>query len=221
METKKNPDKELEGRRSLFLGVGLCVSMGMMLMAFEFKSEETAPLLTIWDQEKTDIPEMEAIPPIRFPEPKPPVQFPKIVPIPDDVEIDEPIIPWTYDPPEGMVYEAPVLEPEDEEIETPFFTVEEPASFPGGFGAWQQYLVKNTKYPRRARINGIEGKVQLSFYVDAAGNISDIKVTRSLGGGCDEEAIRVLKNSPKWNPGLQRGKAVKSPMSIFIQFRLK
>ena len=118
-----------------------------------------------------------------------------------------------------MVYEEVIQEPADEVFETPFMAVEEPASFPGGFGAWQKYLMKNIKYPRRARVNGIE--VMLSFYVDAAGNVSDIKVTRSLGGGCDEEAIRVLKNSPKWSPGLQRGRAVKSPMSIFIQFRLK
>ena len=53
------------------------------------------------------------------------------------------------------------------------------------------------------------------------GSISDIQVARGIGGGCDEEAIRVLTNSPKWNPGEQRGRAVKSRMSIQIVFTLK
>ena len=91
MEAKKNPDKELEGRRNLFLGVGLCISMGLMLMAFEFKSTETNTFITIWD-EQPDEPEMLVIPPTQFPEKKPPVQFPKIITIPDDPQVDEPII---------------------------------------------------------------------------------------------------------------------------------
>ena len=220
MEAKKNPDKELEGCRNLFLGVGLCISMGLMLMAFEFKSTESTTFITIWD-EQPDEPEMLVIPPTQFPEKKPPVQFPKIITIPDDPLVDEPIIDWTYDPPEETLYDEPIITPKEEFAEPAFVPVEHPAAFPGGIRAWQQYLVKNTKYPRRARMAGIEGKVQLSFYVDAEGNISDITVTRSLSKACDEEAVRVLKNSPKWNPGLQRGRPVKSPMSIFIQFRLK
>ena len=64
-------------------------------------------------------------------------------------------------------------------------------------------------------------KVFLNFLVDAKGNISNIEVLRGIGGGCNEEAIRVLENAPNWNPGLQRGIPVKSPMSIYIVFRLK
>ena len=68
---------------------------------------------------------------------------------------------------------------------------------------------------------GIEGAVFLSFIVDQQGSISDIEVSRGIGGGCDEEAIRVLESSPKWAPGRQRGRPVKSRMQIRIVFRLK
>ena len=108
-----------------------------------------------------------------------------------------------------------------EEADQLFIVVEENASFPGGPKAWAKFLNKNFKYPKRAQRMGIEGKVFLSFIVDKDGTISDIQVARGIGGGCDEEAIRVLSNSPKWNPGLQRGRAVKSRMSIQIQFTLK
>ena len=68
---------------------------------------------------------------------------------------------------------------------------------------------------------GIEGKVFLSFIVDQQGSISDIQVIRGIGGGCDEEAKRVLQKSPKWSPGKQRGRPVKSRMQIQIVFKLK
>lgn len=67
----------------------------------------------------------------------------------------------------------------------------------------------------------IQGRVILSFYVSPEGELSDIKVLRSVGGGCDEEAIRVLKKSPRWSPGEQRGRVVRSPMVISIAFTLR
>ncbi|WP_339607519.1 energy transducer TonB [uncultured Roseivirga sp.] len=99
--------------------------------------------------------------------------------------------------------------------------MEEYAKFPGGWDEWAKFLNKNFEYPRQAQRSGIEGTVHLSFVVDAKGIISDIEVTRGIGGGCNEEAIRVLKLSPKWTPGKQRGVAVKSRMAIQIKFGLR
>lgn len=222
MEAKKNPNKEIGSKRNLFLCSGLCISLLLMLTAFEFKTANTDPDII---PENWVIPEPEAmdvVPPIKFPEPKPPVAFPKIRPIPDDAEIDEPEPEWTFTPPDDQLYLETVIQMKEETPEEPAFVpVEHMASFPGGMVAWREFLMDNIKYPRMAQRGGIEGKVQLSFYVDAEGNLSDIRVTRGIGAGCDEEAIRVLKKSPKWSPGLQRGRPVKSPMSIFIHFKLK
>ncbi len=67
---------------------------------------------------------------------------------------------------------------------------------------------------------GIEGKVFLTFIVDKDGSITDVTLARGIGGGCDEEAIRILKESPKWNPGKQRGRAVRQKMTFPIIFKL-
>lgn len=99
--------------------------------------------------------------------------------------------------------------------------VEEQASPPGGMAEFYKFLGKNLEYPNQARRMGIEGRVYLQFTVNKQGEISDIVVTRGIGGGCDEEAIRVLKESPRWSPGKQRGVPVKSRMNFAVVFRLK
>ena len=109
-----------------------------------------------------------------------------------------------------------------DEVASEFFMVlEEEAAFPGGPKAWGRFLDKNLKYPRQAKRMGVEGRVFLQFDVSATGDISNIEVVRDIGGGCGDEAIRVLKKSPKWTPGLQRGRPVKSKHRMSIVFRLK
>jgi TonB family protein len=92
--------------------------------------------------------------------------------------------------------------------------------FPGGDNARIKYLNDNVKYPPNARERGIQGKVIVSFLVEADGSLSDIKVLKGIGAGCDEEAIRVVENMPKWTPGIQNGNAVCVRMNISIQFRV-
>ena len=82
------------------------------------------------------------------------------------------------------------------------------------------YLAKEIQYPAMAQDAGIEGKVYVGFIVEKDGSLSNIRVFRGIGGGCDEEAVRVLKASPKWTPGKQRGKAVRQKMTIPIAFVL-
>jgi TonB family protein len=102
-------------------------------------------------------------------------------------------------------------------VDTP--KVEQP-SFPGGMPALGKFLGMNLRYPKAAKDAGIQGKVVLSFIVDQEGSISDIKVLRGIGAGCDEEAIRVLKLSPKWEPATQNGKKVRVLQTLPINFRL-
>ena len=217
---KQQKSRDL-GSRSLFLSVGLCISLSLTLMAFEFRSSTPPPEpLTGSGPEWEPVP---IIPPTEFPEPKPPViQQPKVIEVPEDEILDEPIEDWSFDPADFEQEVVPIIEMEEEEVEPGFVMLpEEPASFKGGMDKWTAYLKKNLKYPRQAQRMGIEGKVFLRFYVDAQGQISNLEVIRGIGGGCDEEALRVLKASPQWNPGLQRGRPVKSPMTLYILFKLR
>lgn len=224
MEIKKTLPADLSRKRGLFLVIGLAISLGATLTAFEWKTYDTGDLMTLGSVVQ-DFDELVEIPPTIQPPKQPPVvQQPKLIEIPDDEEIiDEIDIVIDVDITEEQIIEDLVIEDEmpEEKAEEIFLWVEEQASFPGGAKAWAKFLNKNFKYPRTAARMGIEGKVNLSFVVDKNGVISDIQVTRGIGGGCDEEAIRVLSQSPKWSPGRQRGNAVKSRMAIKINFQLK
>ncbi|RFZ95569.1 TonB family protein [Mucilaginibacter conchicola] len=93
-------------------------------------------------------------------------------------------------------------------------------AFPGGDKAFGQFLAKNVKYPAEARNKKVEGRTVITFMVDKDGSLSDFKVAKAVGSGTDEEAIRVLKLSPKWKPGISNGKPVRSQMSVPINFTL-
>lgn len=101
---------------------------------------------------------------------------------------------------------------------TPY--VEVVPEFTGGMPAWTTYLQETIAYPKIAREKNIQGKVQLSFIVETDGSLSEIKVLKGIGGGCDEEAVRVLKNSPQWKPGIQNGKLVRVLYTMLIIFKL-
>ncbi|RZK17101.1 MAG: energy transducer TonB, partial [Pedobacter sp.] len=90
----------------------------------------------------------------------------------------------------------------------------------GGISKFYGYLSKAIKYPPMAQENNVQGKVFLSFVVEKDGKLTDITVTRGLGSGTDEEAIRVLKASPRWNPGIQNGKPVRVKYNINVNFTL-
>lgn len=101
-----------------------------------------------------------------------------------------------------------------------FTVVEEQPRFPGGEDARVQYMVENLRYPAEARAAGIQGTVFVTFIVEADGSIADVRILRGIGGGCDEEAIRVVKNMPTWTPGRQRGQNVRVQYNMPIRFVL-
>jgi TonB family protein len=90
----------------------------------------------------------------------------------------------------------------------------------GGMAGWSNYLSANLGYPTTARRMGVEGTVIVAFVVNTDGTVSDFELLRGIGGGCDEEAIRIVKNSPKWTPGMQDGKVVRTRMRLPINFML-
>ena len=93
--------------------------------------------------------------------------------------------------------------------------------YPGGYHAMAAFLGANIKYPPQAIHDSIQGKVFVQFKVEKDGTISDIKVLKGIGGGCDEEGIRVLKQMPKWVPATKKGKPVVSDVTLPIQFKLQ
>lgn len=104
---------------------------------------------------------------------------------------------------------------------TPFTIVEQMPEFPGGEGELMKYLGQKIVYPPIAKDNGIQGKVYVNFVVDANGDIRDAKVVRGIGGGCDEEALRVVKSMPKWKAGKQNGRTVPVYYNLPIKFTLR
>ncbi|SFT44666.1 TonB family C-terminal domain-containing protein [Algoriphagus locisalis] len=101
-----------------------------------------------------------------------------------------------------------------------FDVVEEQPSPPGGMEGWNQYLSQNLTYPAQAKQLGVEGTVIVVFVVNTDGSISDVEILRGIGGGADEEAVRVVENAPNWISGKQKGNPVNTRMRLPIRFKL-
>ena len=226
MEAKKNPKVELSRKYSLFLNIGMVVSLGLCLVAFEWKTYED---LSIVDPGPKI---MQLEPPLVIPitdltPPPPPKVQPRIEEVPNEKDIEEEILNIETEATDLTVVAPPVPPAEviaqPVEIEKPeeiFITSEILPTPVGGMGAFMKYLQKNLNYPEQAKRMGVEGKVFVQFVIDKDGSPTDITVLKGIGSGCDEEAIRVIKNMPKWEPGKQRGKPVKVRMSLPVVFRL-
>ena len=101
-----------------------------------------------------------------------------------------------------------------------YTSVERNPEFPGGEAKFNEYIKNNLKYPDEARKNNVEGRVFLMLIVEKDGSLSNIKVIRGIAAGCDEEAVRLLKNSPKWIPGINNGHPVRVSYVQPIRFSL-
>lgn len=114
----------------------------------------------------------------------------------------------------------PVIE-EDPDDKKVFDFVQQRPEFPDGEAALQKYLYSNIKYPAIARENSIQGRVIVKFVVTKSGEIQNASIVRGIGGGCDEEALRVVKSMPPWKPGKHNGKAVNVTFTLPITFKLE
>ena len=111
----------------------------------------------------------------------------------------------TENTPEGEVFQVVEVEPQ----------------FEGGLEALYKYLAENIKYPEQAKSDGIQGRVFVRFVIEADGSVTNAQVLRGIGGGCDEEALRVVEAMPKWTPGMQQGKPVRVQFNLPITFKLQ
>ena len=226
MEEKKSPKANLENKKLMFIQIGLILSLAVAWAVFEMKSYDKREIdesllrsTELLDEEMVEITKQE--------EPKPqPVEMPKqttqLEIVEDDVEVEDIEINAEMDQNEVVEeYVAPEIEEEEVVEQEIFQIVEEMPSFPGGEQKLLEYVAKNVKYPQIARESGIKGRVFISFVVEPDGSVSNVKVLRGIGGGCDEEAMRVVKSMPKWKPGKQRGKAVRVSYMLPVNFQLQ
>jgi len=229
MEQKKTVKADLESKKTVFLQIGLVIALAVTLAAFEYKSYDKLEVSGFGDNKFVDVPEemvqitqQQNTPP----PPAPPATTTVINIVNNDAIVDDDFkIDAEADENTQMEqYTAPkvttqVVEEEVSEVEI-FTVVEEAPSYPGGDEARIKFLQENIKYPQMARESGISGTVYVTFVVERDGNVTDVKVMRGIGGGCDEEAIRVIKAMPKWNAGKQRGKPVRVQFNMPIKFTL-
>lgn len=221
MELKKNPGSDLRRWYAPFLNLGLILSVGAVLAAFEWKAyEEKSPLVFTSDNTKWD----DDIIPITIqtpPQAPPPQVAPKIKIMDDDVKIDDVVtididLPGDEEIPEIKLTGPPIVDEPDVILD---FT-EVQAEFKGGMDAWYAYLRKNLTYPKQPQRMGIEGTVFLRFVINTDGSIQDVEVVRPVDPSLDQAAMDVIQNSPRWKAALHHGRPVRSRMTIPIKFKL-
>ena len=226
MEEKKSPKANLENKKLMFMQIGMIISLLIAWLAFEHKSydkREIDPSLL----RQTEVVEEEMVEITKQEEQKPqPVEVPKqttqLEIVQDDVEVEDIEINAEVDQQEVIEEYVPVeVEEEDVQEQEIFQIVEEMPAYPGGEQKLMEFIAKGIKYPQIARETGIQGRVFVGFVVEPDGSVSNVKVLRGIGGGCDEEAMRVVKSMPKWKPGKQRGKAVRVSYMLPVNFKLQ
>lgn len=224
METKKSNRADLEKRRLMFTQIGLIVSLALAWMVFETKSYGKQEIRT-FDGTTEAIP--DDLVPVTVQEKPQPIEKPKVVNMITIVDNNEEIeseidIDVNVEEDEPIEPTVPIDIIEEEIVEeVPFIIVENMPTFPGGEKKMLEYVAKNVKYPQLAKEVGTQGRVFVSFIVEKDGSITNVTILRGIGSGCDEEAIRVVKSMPKWNPGLQCGRAVRVSCNLPINFKLQ
>jgi periplasmic protein TonB len=119
--------------------------------------------------------------------------------------------------------DIPVIEepekPKEEEV-FDIFGINKPPTFPGGEKELLRFLAENIQYPALARESNVQGNVALSFVIGKDGTVTDVQVLKDIGAGCGKEAVRVVRNMPKWFPGEANGNPVKVRYTLPVKFRL-
>ncbi|MCB0705030.1 MAG: TonB family protein [Saprospiraceae bacterium] len=234
-----------EKDRGIFLKLGFVLSLSMVILAFNYSVEPEVYITeseVIYDHQVIEI-IRTADPKLKTPPPPVPINNLILEPVPAPVDpigpidISDPVPiglpgldpnPLKPDPPRQ---EPPIIVPDDN---IPLLVVEVMPRFPG---CEDQDMKRSEKeacatlellkfmgsaidYPAAAREVGISGMVVVQFIVEKDGSITNAKVVRDIGGGCGREALRVVKQMPRWIPGMQQGRAVRVQFSLPVRFEL-
>lgn len=217
MSERKRAEVDLKKYYTIFLQLGLVFTLVLFIVAVKVNLVSEGP--ETYELEEQDVIEMEEIIRTEHIETPPPPPRP---PVPQEVPNDEIIDDVDLNLDADLSLDGPMEVPpppsqDEEEPEEDFFTVvEQMPELIGGLGELQSQI----NYPERARRAGIEGRVFVQFIVNEQGEVEDPHVIRGIGGGCDEEALRAVREA-QFRPGLQRGRPVRVQYSLPIVFRLQ
>jgi protein TonB len=228
MEVKKSDKANLENKKPMFLQFGIIIALLVSLLAFEWttgeKKDSAFDGMSEEAIEEEQIPVTEETPPEQAPPPEVTVTDLFEI-VENDVVIKSDVAFDDDETSEDKVVEiyAPVINMEEEKTEDEIFViVEDMPTFKGGdINKFRDWVQKRVRYPELASENGIQGRVFITFVVETNGTVSGVTVTRSVDQLLDEAAKEAVAASPKWEPGMQRGRPVRVRYSIPIIFQLQ
>jgi protein TonB len=205
--------------------IGMAVSLGLIWMAFEYRTNDlnnNSKFTSGIDQDLTEEIVPNTTPPPEAPKPKLETFNLQIA---DNSVSDLPEVNFSSEFEEEEEIEQYDLKREeqvldDDEIFPPYLLQDEP-EFPGGDQGLFDYIGNNVVYPEISKRIGSQGKVYIGFVVEKDGSVSNVQVLRGIDEDCDAEAVRVVREMPKWKPGRQLGKAVRVSYQLPIVFTLK
>ncbi len=226
MEIKKNPKVDVQNKRVLLLEIGLAVALLVVIAAFlytprEYKIEQVEQVVAVVEEEITEITRQDQKPP----EPPKRTEITVITDILNIVTNDEKIetsVDFAEFAEDVEIIQQVAVEEENIEDDQPFVKVEQMPSFMGGdLMTFRNWVQSKVRYPQIAQENNISGRVLLMFVIEKDGALTNIQVLQTPDSSLSDEAIRILKTSPKWTPGKQRNQAVRVKYTLPIDFRIQ
>ncbi|MCQ2973716.1 MAG: energy transducer TonB [Bacteroidales bacterium] len=225
MEAKKTEKADLQNKKFIFGEIGLVITLLIVWGVFEISTKATkAESLGQLQLEPDNVIEIEITKP-KEPELPPPPKAKIMTDIIEIVETEKPIEDDFFfdDLTEDASIEITQVEniepaPEEDLEEVIFVAAEKMPEFKGNL---MKYISEHVVYPETASENDIQGTVNVQFVVDETGKVVNVRVVKSVDPLLDNEAVRVIKNLPKWKPGSQSGKNVKVSMVVPIKFKLQ
>ncbi len=236
MKTKKNPKVDLQKNSSLYFVIGLSLILFFSWQAIDWKTYKKTFDYEMLDVNEDDDEEIPITQQIKTPPPPPPPAPPAaqvIEIVEDEEEVEESIIESTEtDNDEIIEVDDVSIEEDDLDVDVPFAVIEDVPIFPGCENVSKdkrrdcfqekinKHIKRNFRYPEVAMELGIQGRVFVTFIIDKDGSITNI-LMRGPDKNLEKEARRIISVLPKMTPGKQRGRAVRVPFSIPINFRLQ
>ena len=225
MEIKKSPKADLQNKRGLLLEIGLCIALGLVILAFAYtpKEHRIQQIDTSYgpvEEQITEITRQDQKPP----EPPKKIEVKVIADILEVVTNDTKIntdVDFTEFDENAEIEQIVAVEEEEVEDDQPFLRAETMPSFQGGdLNTFRKWVQDNVRFPQIALEIGIQGRVTLSFVIEMDGRLTNIQVLLTPDRSLSEEAIRVLNKSPKWSPGKQRNQTVRVKYTLPVDFRV-
>lgn len=226
MEIKKNPKVDVQNKRSILLEIGLAVALLIVIVAFlytpkEYRIEKVELEQAIVEEEITEITRQDQKPPQAIKRTEITVITDVLNIVTNDAKVSTDVDFAEFAEDVEIIQQVAVQE---EQIidDQPFIKVEQMPSFMGGdLMTFRNWVQSQVRYPQIAQENNISGRVLLMFVVERNGTLTNIQVLQTPDSSLSDEAIRVLKTSPKWTPGRQRNQTVRVKYTLPIDFRIQ